>query len=196
MQHPALRTFVRHMDRLTADETDPEVIAVRTGALLRDLLATPAAIGPEHRRPSDDGYQQHVVHVGQGGRYSLVALVWRPGQATPVHDHRCWCVVGVLQGREQEERFDLQGSDTRRWLRPAASTRYEAGDVCHLVPPDEDIHLVRNAHEDTTISLHVYGADIAALGSSINRIFDLPIDEAPGGRRSWRDEDVDREVAP
>ena len=53
---------------------------------------------------------------------------------------------------------------------------YQPGSVCSLVPPVEDIHQVANAGTDgVTISVHVYGADIAALGSSINQVFDLPV---------------------
>jgi predicted metal-dependent enzyme (double-stranded beta helix superfamily) len=46
------------------------------------------------------------------------------------------------------------------------------GDVSVLVPPDEDIHRVANAGTGIAISLHVYGDDIGARGTSINRTFD------------------------
>ena len=36
----------------------------------------------------------------------------------------------------------------------------------------EDIHMVEAAGDDLTISIHVYGADIERLGSSIYRRFD------------------------
>lgn len=40
-----------------------------------------------------------------------------------------------------------------------------------LVPPDEDIHRVENSGDTLAISIHVYGADISVLGSSINEQF-------------------------
>ena len=39
----------------------------------------------------------------------LVALVWLPGQATAIHDHLAWCVVGVHEGAEHETRYRLTG---------------------------------------------------------------------------------------
>ncbi|KOG86580.1 cysteine dioxygenase, partial [Streptomyces varsoviensis] len=51
----------------------------------------------------------------------------------------------------------------------------EQGDVCGFAPPG-DIHRVWNACGDKAISLHIYGADIARLGSSVRRVYDLPAD--------------------
>jgi 3-mercaptopropionate dioxygenase len=56
----------------------------------------------EQRRGDAERYRCHLLHVEQDGSFSVVAMVWRPGQATPVHDHVTWCVFGVLQGAERE----------------------------------------------------------------------------------------------
>jgi len=189
--HPALATFTSAMDVLVASDEAPQGIADGTCARLQPLLADGDWLAAEHRAASTDGYQQHVVHVHPQGRYSVVALVWLPGQATPIHDHRCWCVVGVLEGREQEERFRLHADAGDEWLEPVATRRYRQGETCRLVPPDEDIHRVTNVGDAAAISLHVYGADIRACGSSINRTFELPV-RATGTDDSavaWRDRD-------
>ena len=125
------------------------------------------------------------------GLYSLVALVWRPGQSTPIHDHRCWCVVGVLEGEEDEERFHLVQQGDGRALVVTGKQRQAAGSVCTLVPPQENIHRVSSAAATgVTVSLHVYGDDIAKCGSSINEVFDdalVETDPTAGDRLSWRE---------
>lgn len=191
---PALRRFTEAMDGAVASDRDPGARAAAAAALLPDLLAHPEAIGPQHRVPAEDSYQQHVVHVHPEGCYSLVALVWRPGQATPIHDHRCWCVVGVLEGEEDEERFHLVDREGRKSLVLTGSTRQAAGSVCTLVPPEENIHRVSSAAASgVTVSLHVYGDDIAKCGSSINQVFDaamlVPAEAAhdAGQPVSWRE---------
>ena len=169
----ALVRFVEAMDVAVASVTEPAARAAAAADHLRDLLAHPEAIGPQHRVPAIDTYQQHVVHVHPEGCYSLVALVWRPGQATPIHDHRCWCVVGVLEGEEDEERFHLVEQDGDKALVLTGNHRQAAGSVCMLVPPQENIHRVSSAATTgVTVSLHVYGDDIAKCGSSINQVFD------------------------
>ncbi|MCC9307894.1 hypothetical protein LN042_12460 [Kitasatospora sp. RB6PN24] len=53
-----------------------------------------------------------------------------------------------------------------------------AGSVTHLTPPG-DFHLVRNATSGKVVSLHVYGTDVSARGTSIRRAYDLPIQPPP-----------------
>lgn len=160
------------MDRAVAASDDPATLAERAATALADLLTHPEAIGEEHRGSSDDCYCQHVVHVHPEGRYSLVALVWKQGQATPIHDHRCWCVVGVLEGEEEERRYHLLDHDGEPALVLTGTERHRQGAISTLVPPEENIHLVRNSAGELTVSLHVYGDDIARCGSSINHVFD------------------------
>ncbi len=103
------------------------------------------------------------------GRFRSRSSRWcgEPGQRTSVHDHRCWGAVAVLQGAEHETLYSLRGQDQ---LVPGRQTSYPAGDISAFAPPG-DIHQVQNRGPATAISLHVYGADIAVLGSSIRRSY-------------------------
>jgi len=190
----ALARFTEAMDRAVSKFDDPAALAAQASVELADLLAHPEAIGEQHRVSSDESYRQHVVHVHPEGRYSLVALVWLPGQATPIHDHRCWCVVGVLEGEEEERRYRLVEHDGEHALVLHETGRHGRGAISSLVPPDENIHRVSNCSADLTVSLHVYGDDIARCGSSINHVFDAELvrtdlsDEEIGAARpkAWR----------
>jgi predicted metal-dependent enzyme (double-stranded beta helix superfamily) len=157
----AFAAFTRDAQRLIGD---PHAIADR----LRPLLAADGWLAPEHQRGSRDGYRQHLLHVSDCRRLSVVALVWLPGQRTPIHDHVSWCVVGVYRGLERETRYRLAGDR----LVPAGTIEARPGHVEALIPPAENIHMVTAAGPDKTISIHVYGADIEQLGSSIHRRFD------------------------
>ena len=55
-----------------------------------------------------------------------------------------------------------------------ARNQNPAGTVSGFAPPG-DIHRVRNHGDGVAISLHVYGADITRLGSSVRRVYDLPV---------------------
>ena len=77
--------------------------------------------------PGIDSYRQHLLHVSSCRRLSVVALVWRPGSATPIHDHVSWCVVGVYRGVEQETRYQLVERGGREYLQASRrSTRTPA----------------------------------------------------------------------
>ena len=73
---------------------------------LRRYLPTPDVLTAAQRLGSPDDYCAHNLYVEPDGSFSIVALVWRPGQITRIHDHITWCVFGVIQGVEHEELFD------------------------------------------------------------------------------------------
>ena len=116
------------------------------------------------------GYQTHLVHAEPDGSFSIVVMVWRPGQATPVHDHLSWCCTAVLQGTEYEEVYAVRGDH----LEVIARNANPVGTVSGFAPPG-DVHLVRNIGDTVAVSMHVYGTDIARVGSSVRRVYDLPV---------------------
>jgi predicted metal-dependent enzyme (double-stranded beta helix superfamily) len=169
----------RYADELAAFAAghpgDPAALARAAADALPMLLADPDLLSPAQRRPSEDGYTQHVLHADPDGRFSVVALVWGPGQATPPHDHVAWCVVGVYQGEEEETVYRTAAGPAGPRLTPVVARRHRAGDIVWLVPEaDGDVHRVVNPTSDTAISVHVYGADLARLGSSIKRRYPVP----------------------
>ncbi len=140
---------------------------------LRPHLPGAADILTAAERAGDPaGYRCHVLHVEPDGSFSVTAMVWRPGQVTPIHDHVTWCVFGVVQGIEYEELYALSADG--RYLEEQGRSQTSCGDVSGFAPPG-DIHRVRNIGDSIAISLHVYGADITRLGSSVRRTYDLPV---------------------
>lgn len=133
---------------------------------LRRNLPGPEVLTPEQRRGSPEGYRCHPLHVEPDGTFSIVGLVWRPGQRTRIHDHLTWCVFGVVEGVEHEEVFDAG-------LHLLGERDNAAGDVSGFAPPG-DIHRVHNTTARTAISIHVYGTDISRVGSSARRYYDAP----------------------
>jgi 3-mercaptopropionate dioxygenase len=157
---------------VTAQHQDWTRTAQLAAARLRAHLPGPDLLTPEERDGDPAGYVSHVLHTEPDGSFSVCALVWRPGQITPIHDHVTWCVFGVIQGTEYEELYALRGNG--RWLAEVGRNANAEGEVSGFAPPG-DIHRVRNHGDGVAISLHVYGADITRLGSSVRRSYDLPV---------------------
>ena len=143
----------------------------QVAAALRPRLPSPAILTSEQRYGDPLSYRCHLLHAEPDGSFSVLAVVWRPGQETAVHDHVTWCVAGVIQGAEYEEQFEL-GPDG--WLTLTGTAQLSAGQVAGFAPPG-DIHRVRNIGAEATISVHVYGTDIRRLGSSVRRVYQQPI---------------------
>ena len=131
---------------------------------LREHLPSPDVLTAEQRLGSPDGYRSHTLHAEPDGTFSIIALVWRPGQTTRIHDHVTWCAFGVIQGVEHEDLFDVD-------LNLLGQNDNHVGDVSGFAPPG-DIHRVHNIGDSTAISIHVYGTDVTRIGSSVRRYYD------------------------
>lgn len=114
---------------------------------------------------SPDGYVRHLLHSAED--HTVLALVWRPGQMSPVHGHRSWCALGIHRGSMTETHFTL-GS---RGPVPRTCAQLEVGDISHAPPDPGAIHRVANLGTETAISIHVYGARYDRLGHEVNQVW-------------------------
>ena len=148
--------------------------ADRVAAMLRGQLPDPGllslGLSPGQLAGDPAGYQTHLVHAEPDGSFSVAVMVWLPGQQTPIHDHLAWCVTAVLQGAECEEIFAVRDGH----LEVIARNQNPVGTVSGFAPPG-DIHQVHNSGQNVAVSMHVYGTDITRVGSSIRRLYDLPV---------------------
>jgi predicted metal-dependent enzyme (double-stranded beta helix superfamily) len=177
-----LNELVAAVRAAVARRADWAETARLVAAELERHLPSPDVLTEEQRAGKTEGYRSHVLHAEPDGTFSVQALVWRPGQTTPIHDHLTWCVFGVIQGIEYEELFVLD--EANECLVESGSSVNRTGDVSGFAPPG-DIHRVRNAGSRTAISIHVYGTDVSRVGSSVRRYYELPVrGRAPEGDRS------------
>ncbi|MFJ2743411.1 cysteine dioxygenase [Streptomyces sp. NPDC087440] len=181
--YTAARTTAR-LDALVASVREavgqglpPDLTAYLVGERLAPHLGADDLLTEEQQESDPHCYRQHLLHAEHDGSFSIVALVWLPGQQTSVHDHVSWCTTGVHVGEERERRYRLvpAAEGARAHLVATDDVVNPQGAVCGFAPPG-DIHRVWNACDDLAISLHVYGADISRIGSSVRRVYELPAD--------------------
>lgn len=164
----ALVDEVRGLARTTCDERE---LSRAVGDSLARALAAGDLLDGVDLTPNADSYRQVVLHAEPDGSFSIVALVWLPGQMTAVHDHLSWCVVGVAKGSETETTFRLEQGSKDVYLVEAGERSNPTGSVEVLLPPG-DIHRVANGGDDVAVSIHIYGVDVTRVKSSIRRIYD------------------------
>lgn len=165
----ALDLLVTGIDEIVHERPDANLQAI--AQLTSQAVREPGLLAPRFRRSSPDGYRTNIVHVADDGSFSIVALVWLPGQGTPIHSHRSWCVVGIHEGDELETSYDLEQHAGDRRLRRTSTRRSGPGAVSWL-GSTRNIHQVENPGDSVAISIHVYGIDYRRFGSSILDVFD------------------------
>jgi predicted metal-dependent enzyme (double-stranded beta helix superfamily) len=161
-----LRDFVVALTELVARRPDEPALLAAATPLLQRLIAHEHWLPAELAQPHPQHYRQYLLHADPLGRFSVVSFVWGPRQATPVHDHTVWGLIGMLRGAEESQPCVL-GADGRAAAH-GAPVRLVPGQVEVVSPRLGDIHRVRNAFDDrVSISIHVYGANIGAVRRSV-----------------------------
>jgi len=160
-----LRGFVIALADLLAAARDEQAILDAGSALLARLIGRDDWLPAAFARPHPRRYQQYLLHCDSRERFSVVSFVWGPGQATPIHDHTVWGLVGVLRGAERVERF--RRNERGALVADGEPMLLRAGEVDAVSPRIGDIHRVSNGLADApSISIHVYGANIGGVERS------------------------------
>lgn len=125
-----------------------------------------------------DRYVRNLVHAGPG--YQALALCWRNGQRSPIHNHRgSACGVKVLRGVVTETAF---AHAPNGMIIATGSRDLSEGSICGSV--DEDIHQVSNLQAGSAdlVTLHVYAPplmrmEMFSLDTSTVREWDDPVND-------------------
>ena len=108
----------------------------------------------------EKGYKRNCITRSEW--YELVAICWKNGQRSPIHDHRgSSCAFRVVHGTGLETRFRFE----EKVLRVAASNRMPEGYVC--AAEDEDIHEIANAEPTgrDLVTLHIYSPPLKRMNT-------------------------------
>ena len=133
--------------------------AIAAFAARDDLLAgRDCPCCPEH-------YVRHLLHDNPAGAYAVVALVWRPGQMSPVHAHKTWCALAVHQGVLSETTYEPGEPPL-----PTATRLLGPGDASHGMADPRLIHRIANLSCRTAISIHCYGTGFEQFAQGVNHI--------------------------
>ena len=187
--HPELDRFIG-VARAVIDTT-PDA-ADRVQAIAPAMLALlPHAgdfIGRDHRRSNPERYNRNALHICPTGDLSLFAMVWLPGQWTPVHDHGSWGVVGIVEGLLEERAYmPADGdicADTGIRLRRGGVVILNPGAVTSFVPNPDHIHMTGVAADrPACLSLHLYGRNMNSfhvydVAAGTRRMIDVPQQES------------------
>ena len=105
----------------------------------------------------DKRYQRNIIKKTE--HYEMVAITWRAGQDTPIHDHKgSDCAFLIVEGTSTETVYKLNEDNLAA---PSHVRHYAPGEVCAAAEPD--IHRISNDTNVDLINLHVYTPPLFAF---------------------------------
>jgi predicted metal-dependent enzyme (double-stranded beta helix superfamily) len=141
------------------------VAALARAAGDRNLLT------PEQRVPSADRYARHVVYGDPAGRFTILSLVWMPGQFSPTHAHETWCAFATCENTLTETEYAFNHATMKAVHLRTVERR--AGYCSFGQAGLDQIHRLGNAGVMPAVSLHVYGVESGRIGTHVNRKVDV-----------------------
>ena len=189
MTSPALADFIAEAAARSRVQDDPADCVLALAPLMLDLIDQAGTfLEARHFRGSDAGYTRNLVYDAPDASLSLYAIVWLPGQWTPVHDHGSWGVVGVVEGVLEERSYVRlspdRGADEGIDLARGGTVLLRRGAVTSFVPNPDHIHVTGVPSErPRAVSLHLYGRtmsnfNIYDVGARTRRRIDVAHNES------------------
>jgi 3-mercaptopropionate dioxygenase len=164
-----LDAFIADCRKAAAGCPDPaDCVTAITPLMLRLLGAAKDFLTPAHYRSDPAHYARNAIYITPENDLSLFALVWLPGQWTPVHDHGSWGVVGIVEGLLEERAYmAMDGeitSNTGIRLKRGGNVLLPPGAVTTFVPNPDHIHRTGVAPDrPRAVSLHLYGRTMSSF---------------------------------
>ena len=194
VDHPILRRFVATIEPILKEQLEVNDRLWQLRQPYAELLNDPSWLPDEFRQPNPNsvmggGIASWLIYRSEGKDFSLFSLVVPVGAATPVHNHLAWGLVGLYQGEQEEEEFEVEGHEahhhatvhhTRMKLR--ARRILKQGEFYELIPPDNDVHRVRTISSIPSISLHLLAND---TGCVVRQKFDPEKGQVEPFRSGW-----------
>jgi len=104
----------------------------------------------KHIHYAERGYQRNIIKKTE--HYEIVAITWRTGQGTDIHDHiGSDCAFLIVEGTATETIYELSDNNLAK---PIGVRCYGLGDVCTANEPD--IHRISNETDKNLINIHIY----------------------------------------
>ena len=183
--HESLQRFIASCEAVLAGKPKTADCVTQIAPLMRELAANAGNfLSAEHYRSDPQHYARNAIHVSPNDELSLFALVWLPGQWTPVHDHGCWGVVGVVRGMLEERSYmSATGeitADSGIRLKRGGVLLLGPGSVSSFVPNPDHIHRTGVAASgEACVSLHLYGRNLNSfhvydVEAGTRRMIDVP----------------------
>jgi predicted metal-dependent enzyme (double-stranded beta helix superfamily) len=146
----------------------PETMGQLIAAALARAAAEPDLLDAAQRAAKPDCYARHVIYADPAGRFTVLAIVWGPGQFSAPHAHHTWCGYAVHEGTLEETLFAWNAEPGR--AHPLRAERRPRGYKCFAGPGLEQIHKLGNPGSSPAISIHVYGVDREHIATGVNRM--------------------------
>lgn len=150
--------MIERIDRAIAGDCPYEITTCLRRALVECIADPGIHLPPEVFEVVPGHYARREVYASPDKGYSMIAMTWGPGQATPIHDHSgMWCVEGVWSGCIEVVSYQMLEQQGERFrFEDVGTVVAGCGSAGSLIPPHEYHTIANNDPLETAVSVHIY----------------------------------------
>ncbi|ANP81574.1 cysteine dioxygenase [Bacillus sp. B25(2016b)] len=155
----SFQKFIKGVTDLMENSLFEEEIVCGIEKLLEELLEKKTWLPLDKQKANLTQYARHLLYEDPLKRFEVLALVWKDGQSTPLHDHDgTWGVEGVFSGRIMVQNFiqTKQLGNSLVYLAHTGNLYLGEGETDKVIPP-ADCHILEISKNESVITIHVYG---------------------------------------
>lgn len=155
----SFQKFIKGVTDLMENGLFEEKIVCGIEKLLEELLEKKTWLPLDKQKANLTQYARHLLYEDPLKRFEVLALVWKDGQSTPLHDHDgTWGVEGVFSGRIMVQNFiqTKQLGNSLVYLTHTGNLYLGEGETDKVIPP-ADCHILEISKNESVITIHVYG---------------------------------------
>ncbi|EJR22394.1 cysteine dioxygenase family protein [Bacillus cereus] len=155
----SFQKFIKGVTDLMENSLFEEEIVCGIEKLLEELLEKKTWLPLDKQKANLTQYARHLLYEDPLKRFEVLALVWKDGQSTPLHDHDgTWGVEGVFSGRIMVQNFiqTKQLGNSLVYLTHTGNLYLGEGETDKVIPP-ADCHILEISKNESVITIHVYG---------------------------------------
>ncbi|MEC3428236.1 cysteine dioxygenase family protein [Bacillus cereus] len=155
----SFQKFIKGVTDLMENGLFEEEIVCGIEKLLEELLEKKTWLPLDKQKANLTQYARHLLYEDPLKRFEVLALVWKDGHSTPLHDHDgTWGVEGVFSGRIMVQNFiqTKQLGNSLVYLTHTGNLYLGEGETDKVIPP-ADCHILEISENESVITIHVYG---------------------------------------
>ncbi|MGK9185321.1 cysteine dioxygenase family protein [Priestia filamentosa] len=160
-EHHELNSFIQDVEQIVQEGGSEDTLISKVTERMQQLLKSEKVLPDQYMQPQSK-FALYPLYIAQDESFSIAVTVFDVGQSTPMHDHKTWGVIGVVQGVEHEIKYDRPSNESEPLT--VLKDRYiQEGEIGTCCSSEQDLHKVECASSVPCVGIHVYGNNIGKI---------------------------------
>lgn len=157
----SIKDFSNDLENIVSVSSSYEDIIKETAYKMAFLLDNDNLFDNDYINKIRNHEIDNTLYRSTNNDFIIQLFTWEANSTTPIHDHFTWGLMGVYYNKLKVIEYNLKKIDNNAYdLNESDTYIATEGDICYILPPNEEIHKISNPTDKLSVSIHIYGKNI------------------------------------